>query len=89
MTGQLAMRVEHPAGTLPLIVRASTDRRVLRAECDWTRSGPGWVSSNGWTVRRAHVGSDADGWAAFAPDGIPEWWASDPVTAMTRAEGGS
>lgn len=86
---QLALRLEHPAGTPALIVRANADRRCLRAVCDWLREGPGWTSANGWTVRRAHIGDRSDGWAAFAPDGVPEWWAEDPVTAMVRAEGGS
>jgi len=89
MTVQLALRLKQPAGTLPLICRATTDPRTLRAACDWTREGQGWVSANGWTIRRAHVGRERDGWAAFAPDGIAEWWAADPVTAMVRAEGGS
>lgn len=89
MTAQLALRLERPAGTPALMVRAATDRSNLRAACDWTREGPGWRSSNGWTVRRQWVGKNRDGWAAFAPDGVAEWWAADPVTAMVRAEGGS
>ena len=89
MTAQLAMRLEHPAGTPSLVCRAATDSRTLRADCDWTREGPGWTSANGWTVRKAWIGKQRDGWAAFAPDGVPEWWAADPVTAMVRAEGGS
>ncbi len=89
MTAQLALRLEQPVGTLSLICRAHVDMRCLRSVCDWTREGPGWTSANGWTVKRAHVGREREGWAAFAPDGVPEWWAADPVTAMVRAEGGS
>lgn len=86
---QLALQLERPAATPALIVRAATNRANLRAACDWRREGPGWRSSNGWTVRKAHIARERDGWAAFAPDGVPEWWAADPVTAMVRAEGGS
>lgn len=89
MTEQLAMRLQPPAGTPALIVRAGQDRRVLRAVCDWSRHRDGWQSANGWIVRRAWVGEHRDAWAAFAPDGVGEWWAHDPITAMVRAEGGS
>lgn len=88
-SAQLALRLEMPEGTPSLIVRAHADQRNLRAACDWSRQGAGWTSANGWTVRKAHIGRRRDGWAAFAPDGVPEWWAPDPVTAMVRAEGGS
>ena len=88
MSAQLALRLERPQGTPSLIVRAATDQGCLRAVCDWTREGPGWTSANGWTVRREWIGTQRYGWAAFAPDGVPEWWAVDPVTAMVRAEGG-
>jgi hypothetical protein len=90
---QLALPVERPAGTPPLTIRAEARGLcVLRAECDWTREGAGWRSSNGWTVRPQTFGDEIamrHGWAAYAPDGYPEWWAEDPVTAMVRAEGGS
>lgn len=95
MSAQLALRLEAPAGTPPLTVRAHADRRVLRADCDWSRDAEGWESANGWTIRPAYItqleGSppEPNGWAAFGPDGCPEWWAADPVTAMVRAEGGS
>jgi hypothetical protein len=88
VTVQLALRLEQPQGTPPLIVRANADQRTLRAVCDWRREGAGWTSANGW-VRRAWIGHRRAGWAAFAPDGVPEWWAADPVTAMVCAEGGS
>jgi hypothetical protein len=93
MTAQLAFRLEHPAGTLPLICRAAADKRCLRAVCDWSREGPGFTSVNGWTVLPRQIdgchASDRRGWVASAPDGVAEWWALDPVTAMVRAEGGS
>lgn len=87
MTAQLAMRLENTAP--PFIVRANTDPRVLRAECDWHRTAEGYESSNGWVVKPAWLGDHRDAWAAFAPDGVAEWAALDPVTAMVRAEGGS
>lgn len=71
------------------MVRAAGDRGVLRAACDWSRVRDGWQSANGWTVQRAHVPGERHGWAAVAPDGVAEWWALDPITAMVRAEGGS
>lgn len=86
---QLVLALERPAGTPSLLVRAHQDMRNLRADCDWARDGDGWRSSNGWTVKRAWVGRHRDAWAAFAPDGVAEWGALDPVTAMVRAEGGS
>lgn len=84
---QMSLQIERPDGTPPLIVRAHADQRTLRAERDWTRRGAGWESSNGWTVKRAWIARERDGWAAFAPDGVPEWWGADPATAMERAEG--
>ena len=93
MSAQLALRLEQPPATPALIVRAGNDRRNLRAVCDWTWDGNGWTSANGWTVRPHWIGGTYEptrwGWAAFAPDDVPEWWAYDAVTAMVRAEGGS
>ena len=86
-SAQLFMRLAHEGPAL--IVRAHTDQRNLRAECDWTRVQDRYESSNGWTVKRAWMGRERHGWAAFAPDGLAEWWSLDPVTAMVRAEGGS
>jgi len=89
-TGQLVLRAEPPAGTPPLVLRAR-HQDVLRAVCDWSRHSDGWRSANGWTVRPEGIhqrGRNSKGWAAYAPDGVPEWWAEDAVTAMTRAEGG-
>lgn len=82
---QLSLRLESGGG--PLILRIKANSHVRRAERDWTREGHAYTSSNGWTVRRAHIGSCATGWAAFAPDGCPEWWGADAVIAMERAEG--
>ena len=89
LAAQFALPLERPAHTPALIVRAHKDRRVLRAVCDWSRDRHGWRSANGWLVKPAWVGEHRNGWAAFAPDGVAEWWALDPVTAMVRAEGGS
>lgn len=90
MTTQLALPLERPAGTPALMVRAHRDRHVLRAVCDWSRHAGHWRSANGWTVKPAFAnGREDGGWAAYAPDGVGEWWAHDPVTAMVRAEGGS
>lgn len=86
---QLFLPLERPNGTAALMVRAHQDRRVLRAECDWSRFADGWKSANDWIVKPAWVGRHRDAWVAIAPDGVPEWGALDPVTAMVRAEGGS
>lgn len=80
-------RLVRPAGAPPLVLRAQADPATLRATADWTRAGAGWRSSNGWEVRRARLADLSYAWAAFAPDGIGEWWAHDAATAMERAEG--
>lgn len=92
VVGQLVIPLDAGDTSRPLIAaRAGTGGRKLRADCDWTRFAAGWISANGWTVRPQTFGGEVEmrrGWAAYAPDGCPEWWAEDPVTAMTRAEGG-
>lgn len=85
--GQLSLRLEPQKGAEPLVLRIKANPHVRRAQRDWTREGHVYTSSNGWTVRRAHIGHCATGWAAFAPDGNPEWWGEDAVIAMERAEG--
>lgn len=97
-TGQLVLPVEPPEGTQRPTARVRAERGVLRAECDWSRDGFAWRSSNGWLVRPARISAglipdgpawpSPNGWEAVAPDGVGEWWAEDAVTAMTRAEGG-
>lgn len=85
MSDQMALRLDGDGPNL--MVRVHADQRVLRADCDWTLVGHEYRSSNGWAIRRAWIGRERNGWAAFAPDGVPEWWAADPFTAMARAEG--
>lgn len=90
-TGQLVLQVENRDEPPRLVLSQRASARKLRADCDWTRFGAGWISANGWVVRPQEFGGEIEmrhGWAAYAPDGLPEWWAEDPVTAMTRAEGG-
>lgn len=78
---QVAFRLEHPAGTLPLLLRIQADERNRRAAQDWSSDRDGWVSANGWTIRPRQLDE------RHAAD--RRGWALDPVTAMVRAEGGS
>jgi hypothetical protein len=90
---RMSFPVVRPPGAEPLKLRLELGSTTARAQRDWCRDGLGWRSSDGWTVRRAHlvpssyVRGHENGWAALSPDGVAEWWALDAITAMERAEG--